>query len=168
MNTQLRFSAIVLTLTLFPGCAYLSKTSPVQYGVDLRVAPGFEAGEGEVTVHPMVAYAFSIAGGVDGEDDRVLHLGGQLRFHPASASTSGSRVWFGGEVAYARRTTSFDFTDVTTATNGWTVAALAGLPIIQGNSGTIHAYAALGLNKYGGTGPYARLGFDLQPAFLKR
>ena len=144
-----QYSSLVIEVAASAG-----KTSPAVYGFDVRVTPGFAVGDGDVTVHPTAGYSRSLGGGVDGETDDIVHLGAQVR-----APVSESGLWLGGEAAYARRWTGFDSPSIETdTTNGWTLTALAGLPLGDGGFG---AYAAAGVNKYGGTGFYARLGFEL-------
>jgi hypothetical protein len=147
--------------------AKVEQHSPWQSGFDIRAAPGLEAGTSDrVTIHPTVAYSRSLFGGVEGETESVLHLGGQVRM--ATAQTSRS-PWFGGEATYARRWTTFDDSALSTeTTNGWTLAGLAGVPVFTGSAGTLHVYGAGGAAKFGGSGPYFRIGIDFQPAFLKR
>ncbi len=157
-----RHLLLAVLVPLVSGC-FMSKTSPAVYGIDLRVAPGFAVGSGETTVHPTLGYAFSLAGGVEGESDGVLHIGGQVRV-PSSGTW-----WYGGEATYARRSTSYDVAGIPTeSANGWTLAGLLGMPVAEPSWGVVHGYTALGLNKYGGTGPYVRVGVDVQPAFLNR
>ena len=160
---------VAILATGLSGCIFLTISSPAQYGLDVRVAPGFAVGSGGLTAHPTVAYARSVFGGYEGETDGTLHVGGQVRLAPGQEATGSASFWFGGEATYARRRTTFDLAGIgTESTSGWTLAALAGLPLIEGAAGTVHGYAAAGLNKYGGSGPYARVGIDLQPAFLRR
>jgi hypothetical protein len=168
MTSPLHSTVALVLLVSISGCAR-TESSPAQYLLDIRVAPGFAVGEGLVTFHPTVAYARSMFGGEDGEHGTYLFLGGQARFAAVSASPAGSGLWLGGEATFARRRTTFDdpASDVETQ-NGWTIAALVGLPVLEGAAGTIHGYAAAGVNKYGGTGSYLRVGADLQPAFLRR
>ena len=168
MRPGIRCAAALLLIVGLSGC-FAGKTSPAQYGIDLRFAPGFALGNAGTSIHPTVAYARALLGGVEGESDGILHVGGQVRWAPQQTTLGGSKLWLGGEATYARRRTTFDFPGATPAsTNGWTLAALAGLPVLEGTMGTAHAYAALGVNKYGGTGPYGRVSIDIQPAFLSR
>ena len=133
----------------------MGKTSPAVYGLDARVAPGFLVGDGDVTVHPTAAYSRSLFGGVGGETDNKLFLGAQVR-----TPVTESGIWLGGEAAYARRWTGFDSPGIETeTTNGWTLTALAGRRLTEG----FGTYVAAGVNKYGGSGPYARVGFELSP-----
>ena len=134
---------------------YGGATSPAVYGADVRVAPGFGVGDGDATVHPTAAYSRSLSGGVDGEHDDILFLGAQVR-----TPVTESGLWLGGEAAYARRWTGFDLSSIETdSTNGWTLTALAGLPLTN----VFSAYVAAGVNKYGGSGWYSRVGFELSP-----
>ena len=78
----------------------------------------------------------------------------------ATEQTLESGIWLGGEAAYARRWTGFDSPGIETeTTNGWTLTALAGRRLTEG----FGTYVAAGVNKYGGSGPYARVGFELSP-----
>jgi hypothetical protein len=171
MRAMLCRTVAALGLPVVSGCAAsASETSPWQGSIDLRVAPGFAAGGSErVTLHPTVAYARSVVGGVEGERDDVLHFGGQLRARTARRPAGVSSFWFGGEATYARRRTAFDAPGVDAeTTNGWTLAALGGSPLIDGTAATVHGYVAAGVVKFGGAGPYLRVGLDVQPAFLRR
>lgn len=47
-------------------------------------------------------------------------------------------------------------------------SVLGGVPLMTRDFGTISASLAAGVVKFGGSGPSVRIGFDLQPAFLRR
>ncbi|MFN0182070.1 MAG: hypothetical protein ACKVZ0_24975 [Gemmatimonadales bacterium] len=168
-----RVSALVLGLVMLAltsnGC-FILDNSPTQFGLDIRIAPGFALGSSDkVTIHPTAAYARGVFGGVDGESDNILHFGGQVRAKLSSCSAKPRCPWFGGEATFARRRTTFDnSTDAAESTNGFTLAGLAGVPLVSGKAGTIHGVVAGGMVKFGGSGPYVRIGFDFQPAFLRR
>jgi len=161
---------VVLTLLSVACAGKAGSDSPWHGGVDLRFAPGIEVSpDSTVTVHPTVAFARTLVGGVDGEQDSFWNFGGQIRTRLPNCSSAGRCPWFGGETTFARRTTSFDAPGVESEVrNGWTVAGLGGIPLVSGKAGTLHGYAAGGLSKFGGTGPYIRVGFDFQPAFLRK
>jgi len=155
--------ALLALLIPLAACASGSD-SPRWYGIDLRAAPGLAVAD-RVTVHPTAAFATDVFGGVEGESLKFLHLGGQLRYATGSAADA---IWLGGELTYARRWTSFDDGSTSETDNGWTLAGLAGRPLLSGTLGTVHGYGAAGVNKFGGEGFYFRVGLDVQPAFLRR
>jgi hypothetical protein len=53
------------------------------------------------------------------------------------------------------------------STSGWSLNAMAGVPVFQGKWGP-SLYGAAGVSHYGGSGVNVRLGVDFQPWFLKR
>jgi hypothetical protein len=152
------------------GCAATAgKASPAEYGIDLRFSPGFAVNE-RTSVHPTAAYAHSFLGGVTGQSAKYLYLGGQVRHAPWATQPGGSNAWFGGEAMIARRRTSFDTPGIpTSSVNGWVLSGLAGYRLWEpADGGSVHAYAALGVTRYGGSGVYARVGQAWQPAVLQR
>lgn len=78
-------------------------------------------------------------------------------------------MWFGGEGAYARRSTVVtnplvaEDPDDTGITNGWSVGGLVGTPVYRGRAGDLHLYAFSGVRKFGGSGPNIRFGFEFRP-----
>lgn len=163
-GTLARLVVLGLVMTSTTGC-FTTEASPLEYGIDVRAAPGFDVGDGGLSVHPTAAYARGIFGGVDGVTNSFIHLGGQLRLDP---NPEEAGLWFGAEGTWTRRRTSFDGSPGAGTRNGWTAAALAGFPLTELSFGVINAYAAAGLIDTGSSGPYFRVGLDLQPAFLQR
>ena len=169
MRSVMRAMASVTAIGWLAGCETGgSRTSPWQTGIGVRIAPGFSAGDASrVTLHPTAAYFKPLWGGPEGESNYVLLAGGQLRFGVQPSGPSQG-PWLGGEAMYGRRTSTFDDpSEPDESSNGWTLAALAGLPIANGSAGTLHGYVAAGVVKFGGSGPYVRVGVDVQPAFLR-
>ena len=161
--------AIALTLSACAGGGWLFINSPPTYGAELRLDPGFTLGSGATTLHPTAAYGWHLAGGEDLESGQVFHLGAQVRRTLPGCAGTAKCLWLGAEATYARRWATFDEPGIDDETeNGWTLAGLAGVPVYRSEAGTLHAYTAAGVNKFGGSGLYARLGLDFQPAFLNR
>jgi hypothetical protein len=133
-----------------------------EWGVGVHAAPVIATLSPGVTVHPMVSYTYFNFDG--GHDDR-FELGGQVR---KSFSGMGPRgLWVGGEAAYALFRTHIDNVDDTDNTNGWSAAALLGIPVGDAVRNA-SVFGALGLADYGGSSFIFRLGFDWQPSFMKR
>jgi len=153
MDVLARRAAAVLAFPLLSACASMrgDAGSPLELGIDVRVAPGFKVERsGRTTIHPTVAYSRSIAGGVAGEHTQLIHIGGQIRVAQGRYNNKAG-PWLGGEATFARRRTSYDFAGVGPDwTNGFTVAALAGVPLSDGSVGTLHGYVAAGMRKYRG------------------
>jgi len=152
-------------------CGVGNQTSPWQYGVEARISPAIiTADSGHLSLHATVAYARYFLGGIDGEHDEVINIGGQIRFIPGE---SREGFWVSLEPSYARRKTVVDDPAVADpadegSTNGWSFSALGGLPLMNGRVASVSGYVALGIVKFGGTGPNLRVGFDIQPEFLRR
>jgi hypothetical protein len=161
---EVEIPAVVVGLLLNSGCAFFGAghtSSPWEWGVGGRIAPGFTVGQGSTTVHPMGGYTYlKFSGG----NDQLFEFGGQVRQSLPKAG-GGPGVWVGGEAAFARlRTSAGGFSS---STNGWAVTGLAGLPVGQGEAGA-SLFAAAGLSNYGSSGFNIRAGVDVQPSFLKR
>ena len=150
---------LVLVLS---GCFASRTKAPGVYGVDLRASPGVPIG-GRLSAHPTVAWARSVfGGGTEGATTATVHAGGQLRL-----SVLPGKLWVGAEGGYARQRRTFEAggpDDETT--NGWTAAALIGFPLAEGQLLSLHYYAAFGMSGFDSSGPYGRIGLDVQPGFL--
>jgi len=155
---------LACSLLLIGGCAVAGhRSSPWEWGGGVRVAPGFAVGDAGVTLHPMASYMYL---NWDGGHDNLWELGGQVR--KAMASDGGTGFWAGAEAAVSRLTESTDDYDGPgISSNGWSLTALAGVPVGQSQWG-INLYAGAGISNYGSSGVNIRAGVDLQPWFLKR
>jgi hypothetical protein len=155
VNLRNKIAAVAFAFVTAPGCGVLWN-SPAEYVVDLRLSPGFVVSEAQnVSVHPVGAFAHSVGGGVEGESNRYWFLGGQVR-------KSVRQYFVGAEATWAQRRTSFDddaFDPETTS--GWTLAGLASMPLTRGMGLSLDGVGAAGMNKFGGSGPYLRLGVEL-------
>jgi hypothetical protein len=107
----------------------------------------------------MVSYAYLSFDG--GHDDRFL-FGGQVR----KALNGVTAPWIGAEAAVGFFRTHIDNID-TDNTNGWSLAALAGIPVGQPRWGA-SLFAGAGYSYFSGGGINLRAGLDLQPMFMKR
>ena len=152
--------AWIVLLVAATGCAFSGhRSSPWEWGGGIRVAPGWALGTTGLTIHPMGSATYL---DWDGGYDLLWELGGQLR-KPVSASG----FWVGGEAAVSRLTTSVDDSDFSASNGGWSLTAIAGVPVGQSKWG-LNLYAGAGISDYGGSGTNIRVGVDLQPWFLKR
>jgi hypothetical protein len=160
---------LAFLLVATSGCAASAhRSSPWEFGGGVRLAPGFSVGEGNLTAHPMLSYTYL---SFDGGHDSLWELGGQIRKPLSSATAGGRPLWIGGEAALSRLNTVVDVPDgqfdLSNGTNGFSLTALAGVPLGQSRWG-FNAYAGAGISNYGSTGFNLRLGVDLQPWFLAR
>jgi hypothetical protein len=153
--------ATILALT---GCvAQAHHSSPWEFGGGVRPAPGFAIGHQGMTVHPTLGYTYlSFSGG----HDDLIEVGAQLRRPVVRTPVGGTRLWLGAEAAFAvLRESGSGFPS--SSTSGWSLNALAGVPVLQGKWGP-SLYSAVGISHYGSAGVNVRFGVDLQPSFLKR
>jgi hypothetical protein len=111
----------------------------------------------------MASYTYlSFDGGYDG----LFEFAGQIR-HPMTPA-EGSGLWIGGEGAVSRLSASIHgYSAGSSSTNGWSLTALAGVPVGKSRWG-MNVYAGAGISNYGSTGNNIRAGVDLQPWFLKK
>jgi hypothetical protein len=115
-----------------------------------------------MTVHPVVSLGYLKW---DGGHDELYEVGGQVRRPLARPGSGSTGVWLGGEATFSvLREVSSNFSESAT---GWSLSALAGIPVGKSKWG-LNLYAAAGLSHYGGNGVNVRFGADLQPWFLKR
>jgi len=145
------------------GCAaFAHRSSPWEFGGGVRVAPGFPVGQGGMTVHPVVSLGYLKW---DGGHDELYEVGGQIRRPLARPGSGSPGVWLGGEATFSvLREVGSGFSE---SANGWSLSALAGIPVGASKWG-LNLYAAAGLSHYGGSGVNVRFGVDLQPWFLRR
>lgn len=138
-----------------------SSSSSWEWGAGAHIAPGFETGSPGVTLHPMASYSYLKFDG--GHDDR-FEFGGQIR--KALGQTASSRgFWIGAQPAFAILRTHVDNVP-TESTNGWSLTALAGVPVSDAKWGASF-FGGAGVSHYGSTGVNLRAGLDLQPWFMK-
>lgn len=159
-----RYPVLLLVLVSQTACFMAAHTSsPWEFGAGARLAPGFALGAGRTTIHPMASYTYlSFDGGYDG----LLEGGAQVR-HPVTP-VGGSGFWLGGEGAVSRLSTHIkDSGAGSFATTGWSLTALAGVPVGKSRWG-LNLYAGAGVSNYGSAGKNVRVGVDLQPWFLKK
>ena len=157
------FPGLLLLIGALTGCFGAGHTSsPWEWGGGVRLAPGFALGEGRTTAHPMVSYTYL---SFDGGSDGLFEAGGQIRQRVTPAAGSG--FWVGGEAAVATLRTSLDGYNETSSSSGWSLTALAGVPVGKSRWG-VNLYAGAGISDYGGSGKNIRVGMDLQPWFLKK
>jgi hypothetical protein len=135
---------------------------PMEKGFGIRLAPGFELARG-TTMHPSVSYTYLAFEG--GRDD-LIELGGQVRRQITPGARGLAGFWFGGEAAFAMLRTRLDFAPTST-TNGWSLTALAGVPVGGGAWG-IHLFGGAGISHYGTSGMNLRAGVEVQPPFATR
>lgn len=137
------------------------RSSPWETGGGLRVAPGFPVGQRGMTVHPVLSYGYLKW---DGGHDELFEVGGQIRQPLARPGSGSTRVWLGAGASFAvLREVGSGFSE---STSGWSLDALAGMPLGSSKWG-LNFFAAAGLSHYGASGVNLRLGLDLQPWFLR-
>jgi hypothetical protein len=104
----------------------------------------------------------------DGGHDTLWELGGQLR---KPLGTSGRSLWLGAEAAGSYLNTVIDAGgeagEYSDGTTGFSLTALAGLPVGQSRWG-LNLYLGGGISNYGSSGINIRAGMDIQPWFLSR
>jgi hypothetical protein len=152
-----------MALVTLTGCAASAhRSSPWEYGGSIRPAPGFAVGQQGTTVHPVLGYTYL---SFDGGRDEIYEYGAQVR-RPVTRDANGdTKLWLGVEAALASLKTSG--TGYSFNTSGWTLSAMAGVPVLSSRWG-VNAYGAAGISDFGGSGINVRFGVDLQPWFLKR
>jgi hypothetical protein len=145
------------------GCAFFGHhSSPWEFGGGVRVAPGFPVGHGGTTVHPVVSVGYMKW---DGGHDELYEVGGQVRQRLTRPGSGSLGLWLGGEATFSvlREVGS----GWSASTNGWSLSALAGVPVGASKWG-LNVYGAAGISHYGSGGVNVRFGVDLQPWFLRR
>ncbi len=158
-----RAAVSALAVVAGTGCAASAHhSSPWEYGGGIRPAPGFALGQQGMTVHPTIGYTYlSFTGG----HDDLFEFGAQVRRPLTRVAGGATRLWVGGEAAFAiLRTSGSGFPS--SSTNGWSLNAMAGVPVLDSRWG-VNVYTAAGISHYGGSGVNVRVGVDLQPWFLK-
>jgi hypothetical protein len=116
-------TVLACSLLLFAGCSWsaeVKKASPAEWGFGVHAVPAFPIGEdGTTSVHPMVGYNYL---SFDGGHDNIYQAGAQVR-----RSLVDKPLWFGGEVAYNRFTSSIDESEYEEDPwNGFSVGGLFG------------------------------------------
>ncbi len=159
MRTRRLQFMLVLVAVATAGCAFgpsFHTSSPWEKGLHFRAAPGFQVGEGSMTVHPMASYTYLT---FDGGRDDLFELGGQIRF-PLTM------FWVGAEAAASRLRTSFD-SDIAPSfsNNGWSFTAIAGVPVGE-SDWNFNLQGGAGISNYGATGKNLRFGIEVHPPFL--
>ena len=158
----------IALMVILSGCfAACHTSSPWEWGGGLRVAPGLgTVGEGDVTVHPMASYTYL---SFDGGHDGLWEIGAQLRKPPTIFGERDQLPWLGIEGAASLLREEFEFggQDFSESFGGFSITALAGVPVSSSRWGP-NLYAGAGISHYGSTGVNIRVGVDLQPWFLDR
>lgn len=158
----LRSLLMLATIPLLGACAAgpaAHTASPWEYGGVVRLAPAFEVGDGDVTVHPLASYTYL---SFDGGNDQLFEFGAQVR---KPLGTDARALWIGGEGTYSRLETSFDGGGASFGTNGWSAGALLGKPIGDG-AWQPNLWAGAGVSNYGSRGWNVRFGIEVQPPFV--
>jgi hypothetical protein len=168
LGARLAFASFSLVLAFTTsGCfAAGHHSSPWEWGLGARVAPGFPVGQGDLTAHPMVSYTYL---DFEGGHDALYELGGQIR-KPLSRRAGQRPLWVGVEGAVSHLKTVIDAGGGYTysqGTNGVSAAALVGAPLGQSRWG-FNLYGGFGISHYASTGINIRAGVDLQPWFLSK
>ena len=149
---QIRSYVLLLAVTL-PACSLTSKCTEIEYGPSFRVAPEFEVGDGDVTVHPVGAYTYLR---FDGGHDNVLHLGVEARKELGRTLFDRTGIFYGGAIEFLRYATVYDddpgypvnFDGDPTA-NGLRFSVVAGFPVGQAGPFEINAFGAASYWRYG-------------------
>jgi hypothetical protein len=166
---------LACSLLLFSGCAAsgtAKKASPTEWGFSVQAVPSFPIGEdGNTSVHPTVGYSYL---NFDGGHDNVYQAGAQVR-----RSLADKPLWFGGEVAYSRFTSSMDESDYDEDPwNGFSVGALFGYEL-DTSFAPSSFFASLNFMKFGGQDFEGipgegwdawlfRFGYEVQPDIFNR
>ena len=162
---RVRSAAAMLAVLGSTGCAAAGHTSsPWEWGGGVHITPGFVVGrDGGTTIHPAAAYTYlSFSGG----HDDLFEFGAQVRRTLSPEAKGPGKLWLGGEANFSvLRSKISNFPS--SSTTGWSVNALAGVPVSQSKWG-VNLYAGAGTSHYGSQGFNIRAGVDLQPWFLKR
>ena len=158
-------------VVVFSGCAAAGtgkKASPIEWGFSFHAVPAFDVGtDGATSVHPLLGYNYL---NYDGGHDNIYQLGGQLR-----RSVVDSPLWYGGEFAYDRFTSSTDgATFDEPSWNGFNLGGLIGYELDTSFAtsslfGSFSRVQFLGTDGFDGWGGWLfKVGYEVQPDLFNR
>ena len=163
---------LVLVLSACAVAAEGKRASPTEWGFSFQAVPAFDVGDsGDTSVHPVLAYNYL---NWDGGHDNIYQVGAQVR-----RSLPDGPMWFGGEFAFDRFTSSTSGADFDEPSwNGFSLGGLFGYEL-DTEFAPSSVFGSLSYLRFGSTdfegatvggwdGWLFRVGFEVQPDLFNR